>query len=103
MQRMIVWEVSEMGKRIPEEAKGVITSVSRMGSDIVDAFGNPTLETSFANDQLVGSAAIGGYVPGGDTVINVYGDVDSEKRVQEIVDAVRRELSWDNTTAGRSV
>lgn len=105
MQRMLVWEVSEMGERIPEEAKGVISSVGRMGSDIVDAFGNPVLETSFANNQLMGSdgSTPGGYIPGGDTVINVYGDVDSDKRVQEIVDAVRRELSWNNTTAGRSV
>lgn len=105
MQRMLVWEVSEMGERIPEEAKDVIGNVSRMGSDIVDAFGNPTLETSFANSQLIGSSGStsGSYVPGGDTVINIYGDVDSDKRVQEIVDAVRRELNWNNVTAGRSV
>ena len=105
MQRMLVWEVSEMGERVPEEAKGVIRNVSKMGSDIVDAFGNPVLDTTFANDQVVGytGSVSTGNVPGGDTIINVYGDVDSEKRVQEIVDAVRHELNWDNKTAGRSV
>lgn len=58
------------------------------------------------NPNLAGGGAggsVGSTVFGGDTVINVYGDVDSEKRVQDIVDAVRRELSWDNKTAGRKV
>lgn len=40
---------------------------------------------------------------GGDFIINVYGDVDSEKRVREIVETVRRELSFNNATAGRTV
>lgn len=39
----------------------------------------------------------------GTTIINVYGDVDSEKRVREIVEAVKRELSFNNATAGRTV
>ena len=105
MQRMLVWEVSEMGERVPEEAKTVIRNVGQMGSDIVDAFGNPVLDTTFANDQVVGytGSVSTGNVPVGDTIINVYGDVDSEKRVQEIVDAIRHELNWDNKTAGRSV
>ena len=45
----------------------------------------------------------GGSVGGG-IVLNVeVGSVDNEDRIQEIVDAIRRELSWNNTTAGRSV
>ena len=38
-----------------------------------------------------------------DIIINIYGDVDSEKRVREIVEAVKRELSFNNATAGRTV
>ena len=64
---------------------------------MADAF-NPNLSV----DGSAGVIAAGGFA-GGDTIINVYGDVDSDKRVQEIVDAVRRELSWNNATAGRTV
>jgi hypothetical protein len=30
-------------------------------------------------------------------------NVDSDDRIQEIMDAVRRELAWDNKTAGRTI
>ena len=42
----------------------------------------------------------------GNQTINLnleIGSVDNEKRVQEIVDVIRKELSWDNKTAGRTV
>jgi hypothetical protein len=65
------------------------------------------MAASFNPSLIGGSGGSGGSIPAGffagDTVINVYGDVDSDKRVQEIVDAVRRELNWDNKTAGRTV
>ena len=34
---------------------------------------------------------------------NLYGDIDNEERMQKFLDAVRRELEWNNNTAGRSV
>ena len=74
------------------------TDTKNLGASMASSF-NPSL--------IGGSGGSGGSIPAGffagDTVINVYGDVDSDKRVQEIVDAVRRELNWDNKTAGRTV
>ena len=66
-----------------------------IGKDMVNSF-NPNITAN-------GSIATAMNVPGGDTIINVYGDVDSDKRVQQIIDTVRRELSWNNTTAGRTI
>ena len=40
---------------------------------------------------------------GGVTINLEIGSVDNEERINEIVDAVRRALAWDNKTAGRTV
>ena len=55
------------------------------------------------NPNLGIGAAAGGSIGGGDTIINVYGDVDSDKRVKQIVDTIKEELAWNNTLAGRTV
>lgn len=110
MQRMLLWEVSEMGNQVPIKASKLLTNINRLGKDIVDEFGNPRLDYDI-NDKL-GNVSLtgvydnntyGGY---GNQTINLnleIGSVDNEKRVQEIVDVIRKELSWDNKTAGRTV
>lgn len=41
---------------------------------------------------------------GGDTFnFNLYGDIDNEERMQKFIEAVRRELYWNNETAGRNI
>ena len=103
MQRMLVWEISEMGRRTPVEGRKLLTNISSLGSDIVDEFGNPTLGIGF---ETMNNNLSGGNGNGYGQVINLnveVGSVDSEDRVQEIVDVIRRELAWNNTTAGRSV
>ena len=67
---------------------------ARLGASMADSF-NPAIT------PLTDSGGTG--IVGGDTIINIYGDVDNEDRVKQIVDAVRRELNWDNKTAGRTV
>lgn len=105
MQTMLLWEISEMGNRIPSESRNLLGNIGKLGTDIVDEFGNPSLEydingtanTSINTNDSNGSAG---------NTINLtieVGSVDNESRVQEIVDAVRRELSWNNTTAGRTI
>ncbi len=105
MQRMLVWEVTEMGRRVPVEAKKLLSNVSRLGSDIVDKFGDPKLGVSYdtLNEDIGSHQQLLQKGRNGDVIINVYGDVDSDKRIQQIVDAVTRELSWNNETAGRTV
>lgn len=107
MQRMIVWEVSEMGKRVPKEGEKLTSSLSALGEDAVDSFGNPTLgvdfdDGNFANgsiDRVLNLASQNT----GDIIINIEGDVDSDRRINQIVEAVRREISWNNKTANRTV
>lgn len=67
---------------------------ARLGASMADSF-NPAIT------PLTDSGGTG--IVGGDTIINIYGDVDNDDRVKQIVDAVRRELNWDNKTAGRTV
>ncbi|WP_407415808.1 hypothetical protein [Methanobrevibacter sp.] len=62
------------------------------------------MSASFNPNLNAGSnGVISGSANSGDVIINVYGDVDSDKRVRQIVEVVRRELSWNNETAGRTV
>ena len=103
MQRMMIWEVSEMGRRIPEESQTLIGNIRRMGDSVVDAF-DPSLSmdgVSFANGSITGDGRNG--VAG--QVNNFYFSdvvVDDDKRMQKIVEYVTRELAWDNATAGRT-
>ena len=109
MQRMLLWEVSEMGNQVPSKASKLLTNINRLGKDIVDEFGNPRLDYEI-NDKL-GNVSLTGVYDNmnngfGNQTINLnleIGSVDNEKRVQEIVDVIRKELSWDNKTAGRTV
>ena len=107
MQRMIVWEVSEMGKRVPKEGEKLTSSLSALGEDAVDSFGNPTLgvdfdDGNFANGSIDRVLNLAGQNTG-DIIINIEGDVDSDRRINQIVEAVRREISWNNKTANRTV
>ena len=87
-------ELSEMAK-LPGKYGGDITGGMRnVGANMV---------SSFDPDMRFANGSIASVVGGGDMVINVYGDVDNDRRVQQIVEAVRRELNWNNTTAGRRV
>ena len=105
MQRMLVWEVTEMGKRVPEESKQLLTNVSRLGENIVDEFGEPKLGVSFDDTANASFTNLTDGTPRGN-VINLnleIGSVDNEERINEIVEAVRKELAWNNLTAGRTV
>lgn len=103
MQRMMIWEVTEMGKRVPVEGKRLVSNIGTLGEDVVNAF-DPNLKgISVANNALFTGANSGsGVNGGGDINITINGDVDSEDRVKFFVEAIRKELAWDNTTAGRT-
>ena len=108
MQRTMAWEVSEMGKNVPENAKALISNISKLGTNVVDSFGNPQLEMGYdinstANANMSNSSDTQGFgTVFRDLILNIQ-SVDSDERVNQIVEAVRRELSWDNATAGRTV
>ena len=98
MQVALLGELEDTGKRIPSVSGAMISNIGRVGEDIITAFGEPDL-----NIGSVSAGSGSGVSVGGDTVINVYGNVDSDDRVREIVEVVRRELSWNNATAGRTI
>ena len=105
MQRMLVWEVSEMGKRVPEESQTLLSNIGRLGENIVDEFGQPTLGVKF-DDTANASVTSMANSQRESNIINLnleIGSVDNEDRINEIVEAVRRELEWNNLTAGRTV
>jgi len=108
MQRMLVWEVSEMGRRVPIEGEKLTSNLEKLGSDAVDSFGNPSLGIDFDDDASFANGSIEKVLNvigqnRGDIIINIEGDVDSDRRVNQIIDVVRRELNWDNRTAGRTI
>ena len=104
MQRMMIWEVTEMGKRVPVEGKRLVSNIGTLGEDVVNAF-DPNLKgISVANNSFINgvTGSGNGVNGGGDINITINGDVDSEDRVKFFVEAIRKELAWDNTTAGRT-
>ena len=87
----------------------LISDASRLGSDVVDAFGNPSLgvDTSFANSEFLNatvsdeSKATGN---GQTFIFNISDNViDDDKRMDKIVDEITRRLAFNNETAGRTV
>ena len=50
MQRMLIWEITEMGKRVPSASEGVISNIGSMGEDIVSAY-----DVNFGNKGIIAS------------------------------------------------
>lgn len=82
--------------------------IANLGSKVSDAF-NPSLgDVEFGNFTLEKIKSILGFSTdgekGGDTYIfNLYGDMDNEERMKQFLDYARRELAWNNKTAGRDI
>lgn len=106
MQRMMVWEVTEMARRVPIEGRELVSNIGKLGGDIVDNF-NPTLGIDFddtANASITAIATSNGE-SSGDTYIFNFNDtvVDNEDRMEAIANYITRKLAFDNKTAGRTV
>ena len=86
-------ELDAMQSIADNHSKALPGTINSMGSGIVNGFDTGNLNTSNNN--------VGGY--GGVTINLEIGSVDNEDRVNEIVEAVRKALDWDNRTAGRTV
>ena len=97
MQLALLGEMEDTGKRIPSASKEMLTNISDVGKDITSNFGTNHLNDITFNDMASPNKA------GGDIIINVYGDIDNDDRIRKLVDAVKHDLFWDNTTAGRTI
>lgn len=134
MQRIMEWEITEMGNRVPKQSEGLISNVTKMGTSVVDSFGEPKLGigiednikntisnlnlngllnidnlkkndlyTNDNNEQIINATT---EKEGQSKTFNInieVGTVDNEDRVNEIVDAVKKTLMFENSTAGRGV
>ena len=100
MQTKLLWEVSEMGRRIPNESQALLSNVNQLGKDVVDEFGNPILNVGSEIGSLDSNKGNGGqvnYFYFNDTV------VDNEERMEKICDYITKKISWNNKTAGRTI
>lgn len=109
MQVSLIREITDTGKRIPNESRNLLYNIGVLGSDIVDEFGNPTLDLAyntngkFLNNTVASSGNSNSSPLGGVTINIEIGSVDNEERVNEIVDAIIHRLTFENATAGRTV
>ena len=97
-------ELKEMDKIGVEFSKSLPSTIGLAGKNMVDSF-NPDLSlpnvellNGVSNNETVNNNSTGFR----DLIINID-NVDSEDRINEIVDVVRRELKWNNKTAGRTI
>lgn len=102
MQRKLITEIEDTGDRIPDASQKLIRNIGLVGSEIVDSFGDPSLNVGFVNDQFDLSNNRGAPSDNSTYVFNLYGDIDNEERMEKFVEAVRREISWNNMLAGRT-
>ena len=125
IQILTLKELDDTGKRIPTVAGRIVDNLGKMAGEAVDAWGTPKFDTlfdmegagEFNIDKITGNntnsnvtnllgkiieilSALNG---NGDMIFNLYGDMDNEDRMEKFLDAVRRDLNWDNDTAGRTV
>ena len=115
MQRMLVWEISEMGRRTPIEGKELIYNLDKLATEAVDTFNpqlsidNTNLDIDFGDTANASISAIAGSSTDGAGMGNSYvfnfNDtvIDNEDRMEAIADYITRKLAFDNATAGRTV
>ena len=113
IQILTLKELDDTGKRVPEVASRMITNLSKSAGNAVDAWGTPSFEYGFnaRSEKFTPTGTSGGAGnngnPGNNANVtynfNLYGDMDNEDRMQKFIDAVVRELQWNNATAGRNM
>lgn len=104
MQRMLVWEISEMGRRTPIVAKPLLENVKTMGQDIVDNFGNPTLGVGLDNFETLNRGFSNGSVDHSNQYditnnFNINGIIEEEAS-EYIVGAVNDYIKKQNLIRG---
>ena len=98
-------ELKEMTTVPLNYAPQLHSNIRRLGSVMVDNFGNPLLEYNIVGNNLLNNEyadSLSSHKGFRDLIVNVE-NVDSQERVNHIVDTIRRELAWDNATAGRTI
>ena len=95
MYDAFVGELAAMEKISKSYPSRIASNMGVSGSDMVASF-NPELNIGNGGGSSTGATGSG-------FVVNVYGDVDSDRRVRQIVDTIKEEIYWNNITANRTV
>ena len=120
IQTEMLAELKETATRIPESASLMKRNIVNLAKTAVEGWGNPQFEYGFGNkelklnnDAIINNSDLTTLLNiiidllknsnGGNFVFNHYGDLDNEEKMERILEFIRRELSWNNKTAGRSV
>ena len=120
IQTEMLAELKETATRIPESESLMKSNIIKLAKTVVEGWGNPQFAYGFGNegfkidkDSFNNNSDVTmllniiidllKHMNGGNFVFNHYGDLDNEDKMQRILEFIRRELSWNNATAGRSV
>ena len=120
IQTEMLAELKETATRIPESASLMKRNIINLAETVVEGWGDPQFAYGFGESEInLNNGSTNRYsdlnlllnriiellknVNGGNFVFNHYGDIDNEDKMERVLEAVRRELSWNNQTAGRSV
>ena len=107
MKRELEWTTSF----VEDDKPGLVSATASLGRDLVSSF-NPRLGEglSFNVDSFAGNRPGtpnevhgNGQQPVNNLTFNLYGDMDTEERMQKFLDYVTEYLDWDNNTAGRNM
>lgn len=99
-------ELDDTGRRIPTAAEKIVNNLDIMSTKAVNAWGDPEFDYGFqstgnvVNNNIPVDSSGSGSV---NYIFNLYGDMDNEDRMEKFLEAVRREIAWNNETAGRTV
>lgn len=99
-------ELDDTGRRIPTVAEKIVNNLDIMSTKAVNAWGDPEFDYGFQSTGNVVNNNIPVDSSGNASVnyiFNLYGDMDNEDRMEKFLEAVRREIAWNNETAGRTV
>lgn len=115
MQREFRAELTEMVDFVPYASDRLSGNIKKLSQNMVGSFSgfdfnssdiefNGTANRNDRLSELIDTLIrLLPVIANNNPTVNIYGDVDNEQRANKIVDIIRKELNWDNTTAGRTV
>lgn len=110
IQRKLVMEFDNTNERVGNITSSMATMLGENSRDMVRSWGNPSFDYSFegvTSNRVNHDTPVTGNSNGQQSVnnitFNLYGDMDTEERMQKFLDYVIEYLNWDNNTAGRNM
>ena len=122
MQLALIGEMKNTTLGIVSEGKQLVSNLASIGYNAVKSWGNPELTYGYVNvnnmNAVSGSNASNGNIESllnriiellaALTIVNNinynhYGDINSDEKMQEILEYIRKYLYFNNDTAGRTV